>query len=148
MVKPCNRLISHKILIDTMATDGVPRDNPYDYWNSVVASVLSYGPMEIPKMAGNGQSVPEPGKSGLFRRSVGEMKGQLADWRTGIPNSTRGIHIVEFEDHYSVHVDRFDPGKDPVRHLLLDSPRTLLSLVATGLASIFLYSILGGRRRP
>lgn len=131
-----------------MAVDGTSGETPYDYWNSVVASVLSYGSMEIQKTNGEGQDVPEPGKSGLFRRSIGEMKGQIADWRTTLPNSTRGIHVVEFEDHYSVHVDRFDPGKDPVRHLLLDSPKTLLSLVATGIASIFLYSIFGGRRKP
>lgn len=131
-----------------MAANGIPGEKPYDYWNSVVASVLSYGTMEIPKVTGEGERIPEPEKSGLFRRSIGEMKGQIADWRTTVPNSTRGIHVVEFEDHYSVHVDRFDPGKDPVRHLLLDSPKTILSLVAAGITSIFLYSILGGRRKP
>lgn len=131
-----------------MPAKRIPYSAPYDYWNSVVASVLSYGSMEILKHPGDGMEVPSPEKSGIFTRSIGERKGQIADWRGSIPNSKRGVHVVEFADHYSVHVDRFDPNKDPVRHLVVDSPKTLLSLLATGIASIFLYSILGRRGRP
>lgn len=119
---------------------------PYDFWNSVVASVLSYGTMEISKMDGSGDPVPRPENSGLFRRSIGEQKGQVADWRASIPGSKRGVHVVEFEDHYSAHVDRYDPNKDPIRHLLMDSPKTILSALVAGVASLFLYSMLGRKK--
>lgn len=122
--------------------------NSYDFWNSVVASVLSYGNIDVPKIAPDGQEVPGPEESGLFRKSIGERKGQIADWRSTIPDSIRGIHVVEFEDHYSVHVDRFDPGKDPVRHLLVDSPKTFFSIAAAGIFSLFLYGLLGRKRKP
>ncbi len=122
--------------------------SPYDFWNTVVASVLSYGSMDLPKTFPDGNSVPAPETSGLFSRSIGERKGQVADWRSSIPNSKRGVHVVEFEDHYSVHVDRFDPNKDPVRHLLLDSPKTIVSLLATGLISMLLFGVFGRRGGP
>lgn len=119
-----------------------PMKNSYDFWNSVIASVLSFGSMEFSKAGPDGLRVPGPGESGLFRKSVGERKGQLADWRATVPGSRRGVHVVEFPEHYSVHVDRFDPGKDPIRHLLMDSPKTFASIIGAGLASLFLYSLL------
>lgn len=121
--------------------------NPYDFWNSVVASVLSYGEMEFPKYQPDGERVPKPEHSGLFTKSIGEPKGQIADWRGSIPNSRRGIHVVEFQDRYSVHVDRFDPNKDPVRHLLMDSPRTIVNLLGAGLISLLFYGFFR-RSRP
>lgn len=126
----------------------VIQKSPYDFWNSVVASVLSYGEMEFSKTMPDGSLVPEPARSGLFTRSIGEQKGQVADWRSSIPHSKRGIHVVEFQNSYSVHVDQFDPNKDPVRHLLVDSPKTLLSLFGVGLVSFLLYGLFGRRRRP
>ncbi len=121
-------------------------DSSPDFWNSVIASVLSYGSAEIPKIDRNGIRVPEPEKSGLFHRSVGERKGQIADWRASITGSRRGIHAVEFDDRYSVHVDRFDPDKEPLKHLLVDSPKTLIGLLGAGLVSMLFYSLFGGKR--
>ncbi len=121
-------------------------DSSPDFWNSVIATVLSYGTTEIPKVDRHGNRVPDPERSGLFHRSVGERKGQVADWRASIPGSRRGVHAVEFQDRYSVHVDRFDPGKDPLKHLLVDSPKTLLGLIGAGLVSMIFYSLCGGRR--
>ncbi len=122
--------------------------SPYDFWNTVVASVLAYGNMDLPKFFPDGSKVPSPEVSGLFSRSIGERKGQIADWRSSIPNSKRGVHAVEFDDHYSVHVDRFDPNKDPVRHLFLDSPKTIVSLLATGLISMLFFGLFGRRGGP
>lgn len=121
--------------------------SPYDFWNSVVASTLSYGEMEFSKYLPDGHRVPKPENSGLFTKSIGEPKGQIADWRSSIPNSKRGIHVVEFEDRYSVHVDRYDPNKDPVRHLLVDSPRTIVSLLGASLISLLFYGLFGRGRR-
>lgn len=121
---------------------------PYDFWNSVVASVLSYGSMDFPKTLPDGDSVPSPERSGLFTRSIGERKGQIADWRGAIPNSRRGVHVVEFEDHYSVHVDQYDPNKDPVRHLLVDSPKTIATVLGAGLISLLFYGLFRKRGKP
>lgn len=123
-------------------------DNAPDFWNSVIASVLSYGTMDVPKFDSNGNRVPDPEKSGFFHRSVGERKGQLADWRASVPGSRRGVHAVEFQDHYSVHVDRFDPGKEPLKHLVMDSPKTLLGLIGAGLVSMLFYSLFGRGKGP
>ena len=123
-------------------------DSPPDFWNSVIASVLCYGTTEIPKYDRQGNRVPDPEMSGLFRRSVGERKGQLADWRASIPGSRRGVHAVEFEKHYSVHVDRYDPNKEPLKHLVVDSPKTLIGLIGAGLVSMIFYSLFGGRKGP
>lgn len=119
---------------------------PYDFWNSVVASALSYGNIDVPKVSRDGFVIPTPEESGLFRRSIGEMKGQIADWRATVPGSSRGVHAVEFEDHYSVHVDNFDPAKAPLKHLLLDSPKTIFSLFLTASVSMLLYGLFGRRR--
>ncbi|MCL4337222.1 MAG: hypothetical protein M1129_02810 [Candidatus Thermoplasmatota archaeon] len=121
-------------------------DSSPDFWNSVIASVLSYGSTEVPKVDHHGIRVPDPEKSGIFHRSVGERKGQIADWRASIPGSRRGVHAVEFDDRYSVHVDRFDPDKEPLKHLLVDSPKTLIGLLGAGLVSMLFFSLFGGRR--
>ena len=42
------------------------------------------------------------------------------------------LHIREYEDKYLVHMDKIDPRKDPLGHLLVDAPEVLI-----GLASAF-----------
>ncbi len=121
-------------------------DSSPDFWNTVIATVLSYGTTDIPKTDRHGNRVPDPSESGLFHRSVGERKGQIADWRASLPGSRRGVHAVEFDNYYSVHVDRFDPEKEPLKHLVVDSPKTLLGLLGAGLFSMLLFGLFGGRR--
>lgn len=120
-------------------------NSPYDFWNVAIAETLASGELDVPKADAYGFPVPGPEESGLFRKSVGERKGQIADWRASVNGSERGIHVVEFKDHYSMHVDRYDPGKRPVMHLVWDSPKTLVSIFVSGLFSLFLYSLF--RRR-
>lgn len=100
------------------ASDNFP-EGYLDSWNTVVAMVLVLGSCSIPRRimdTGPG----DPGKSGLFSRSVGKIRGQFADWRCSIDDSSLGIHVVEYPDRYEVHVDAHDPHKTPLRHLLLD----------------------------
>jgi hypothetical protein len=118
---------------------------PADFWNEVISNTLVSGSMEVPKINGSGYKIPDPEESGLFHRSVGERKGQVADFRCSVGNSTSGIHVVEFEDHYSVHVDRYDPDRYPVRHLVHDSPKTLFQLIGVGVLSTLIFSLF--RRR-
>ncbi|WP_055032255.1 hypothetical protein [Acidiplasma aeolicum] len=93
----------------------------YDVWNSLCALAVLEGKIEISKNIDN-----KPEESGIFRRSVGKIRGQIRDYRSGIYKSTMGIHLVEFTDHYELHVDSYDPQKYPVRHLIIDSPDTLI----------------------
>ena len=120
-------------------------NSSYDFWNTVLGEALTSGKGIIMKTDAQGFPIPRPEESGLFRRSVGERKGQIADWRASVNGSERGIHVVEFPDHYTIHVDRYDPGKRPVMHLVRDSPKTLVSIFASGLFSLLFFSLF--RRR-
>lgn len=113
----------------------------YEYWSTVIADVLATGRLTIPKINFGGSITPRPEESGLFKRSIGEPKGQIADWRANIPGSDRGVHAVEFPGHYSIHVDHFDPAKHPVMHILRDSPMTLVTVIAAGLGAFLLLGI-------
>ena len=120
-------------------------DNPADFWNEVIGNVIAGGNALIPKMDDIGREVPKPDESGLFHRSIGEQKGQIADYRRSLEHSESGVHIIEFSDHYSVHIDRYDPDRYPVKHLVHDSPRTLLQILGAGLFGALIFSLF--RRR-
>ncbi len=36
------------------------------------------------------------------------------------------LHIREYDDKYTLHVDRFDPRQEPIKHLLFDAPEVLI----------------------
>ena len=55
---------------------------------------------------------------------LGERRGAKKQYRYG------NLHIREYDDKYVVHVDKVDPRKDPLGHLLKDSPETLLGVVS------------------
>lgn len=78
-----------------------------------------------------------PEKAGFYE-SIGEPQGQMADYRKPL-NDGRCIHAREFEDHYSIHWDYFDPVKNFIGHLVFDAPHWLvvLCLVGIGLCAIF-----------
>ncbi|MFQ5940442.1 MAG: hypothetical protein ACE5KA_01930 [Nitrososphaerales archaeon] len=51
---------------------------------------------------------------------LGERNGARKQYRYG------KLHIREYDDKYVVHMDKVDPRKDPMGHLLKDSPETLI----------------------
>jgi len=55
---------------------------------------------------------------------LGERRGAKKQYRYG------NLHIREYDDKYIVHVDKVDPRKDPLGHLLKDSPETLLGIAS------------------
>jgi hypothetical protein len=55
---------------------------------------------------------------------LGNKKGANKQFRYG------KLHIREYDDHYIVHMDKVDPRKDPVGHLLIDAPEYLVATVA------------------
>ncbi|AKA48620.1 hypothetical protein IX51_05355 [uncultured archaeon] len=118
-----------------------------DIWNSIVSKVLICNRMIIPKFLPDGTEMPHPTESGLFRKSVGERKGQVADWRASVSGSDRGVHVVEFRNCYSIHVDQYDPYKKPVEHIIYDSPRTGAALAIAGLGILTAARVLSRARR-
>ncbi len=74
---------------------------------------------------------------------LGERRGAKKQYRYG------NLHIREYDDKYVVHVDKVDPRKDPLGHLMKDSPETLLG-IASGIyfgkrVSSEVYSKRNGR---
>ena len=121
-----------------------------EFWTSVVDATFRGGytggqPLVIPKNLEDGSHTPHPAETdGMLVRHVGELKGQLADWRCSIDGSDQGFHVVEFADCYQCHMDAKDPFKDPVGHLVEDSPGTLAvvgAVAAIGVLAALAYAL-------
>ncbi len=56
--------------------------------------------------------------------SLGQRKGARKQYRYG------NLHIREYDDKYVVHMDKVDPRKDPLGHLLKDAPETLFGIAS------------------
>jgi len=54
----------------------------------------------------------------------GNKKGSNKQFRYG------KLHIREYDEYYVVHMDKVDPRKDPLGHLLIDAPEYLIATVA------------------
>lgn len=108
-------------------------NDAYLIWNSIIEQTISAGkPLRFRKIMNNGEKIPSPDQAQpkIFVKSIGELKGQIADWRASFNKSKAGFHAVEFNDHYETHIDSVDPFKDPLGHLLSDSPDTLVGVIA------------------
>jgi len=68
---------------------------------------------------------------GAQETNLGDKKGAKKQYRYG------NLHIREYDDKYTVHMDKYDPRSDPIRHLVWDAPEVLI-----GLAS----AIIGGSK--
>jgi hypothetical protein len=55
---------------------------------------------------------------------LGDKKGANKQFRYG------KLHIREYKDYLVVHMDKVDPRKDPLGHLLIDAPEYLVSALA------------------
>ena len=64
-------------------------------------------------------SVIHPRYSSEFYRSIGTTVCN-AHWRKLLPDG-KCLHACEFDDHYLVHWDYFDPKDNPWGHILLDA---------------------------
>lgn len=62
--------------------------------------------------------------------SLGDPKGAMRQYR-----SASGVHVREYSDRFVIHVDTFDPRTDPIAHLLIDSPETILAFGTTSFLS-------------
>lgn len=116
------------------------------FWKWVISETYERKAFKLSKQLLNGDSVPRPEDTkGLLVRNVGELKGQIADWRASFRDTIEGFHAVEFNDFYSCHIDKKDPLKDPLGHLVEDSPQTLELLFAFTIMlaiGIVIYSLV------
>ncbi len=55
--------------------------------------------------------------------SLGNKKGSKRQFRYN------KLHIREYENHYSVHMDRYNPEENPMSHLIFDAPEYAFGLI-------------------
>ena len=55
---------------------------------------------------------------------LGDKKGARRQFRSG------NLHILEYDNHYTVHRDKIDPRTDPLAHLLVDAPEYLIAILS------------------
>ncbi|MGC8609275.1 MAG: hypothetical protein ACP5UV_05335 [Thermoplasmata archaeon] len=115
--------------------------NISEFWNSIAMKAFEYRKFVLYKNDAVYGKVPHISESRIFRRSIGSPRGQMADWRLSIRGETSGIHAVEYIDRYEIHVDRFDPYKRPVKHLIYDAP-TYAALIAAPILSAAISFLL------
>jgi hypothetical protein len=61
---------------------------------------------------------------GLKETALGGKKGARRQYRYG------NLHIRDYDTHYTVHMDRVDPQKNPLGHLLVDAPEYIAGAAA------------------
>jgi hypothetical protein len=64
-------------------------------------------------------------------------KGETRAFREN--RAQNSLHVREYADRYTVHVDRYNPHHHPVRHLVFDAPReavkSLVGFLGIGVAA-------------
>ena len=69
--------------------------------------------------------------------SLGQKNGANKQYRYG------NLHIREYDDKFLVHMDKVDPRKNPLGHLVFDAPEVLIGLacaaVGGGKVASYLY---------
>lgn len=109
-----------------------------EFWNYIISETYSQyvsggNEYSFKKILLNGQMAPDPQSTSFLQRHLGDLKGQKADWRASLVNKDEGFHAVEFDDFYSCHIDKIDPLKKPLQHLIKDSPKTLVAIGIVGI---------------
>jgi len=66
--------------------------------------------------------------------SLGHMNGAKRQYRYG------NLHIREYDDKYLVHMDKVDPRKNPLGHLIFDAPEVLVGLATAILGGVTVSS--------
>jgi hypothetical protein len=67
------------------------------------------------------------------------MLGQAEETKLGQKNGANKqyrygkLHIREYDDKYLIHMDKIDPRKDPLGHLIFDAPEVLIGLASAAI---------------
>lgn len=86
-------------------------------------------------------AVPRPSRDG-YRRHLGSLKGQWADYRRMLDDGTE-FHVLEFSDHYEIHRDEVSAIDAPAMHLVRYTPRIMMATaggLTLGLLDTMIYS--------
>jgi hypothetical protein len=67
---------------------------------------------------------------------LGNRKGAKRQFRY------KNLHIREYSGHYTVHVDKVDPRKDPLGHLLIDAPEFLKGIISAISVGRLVHSVI------
>ena len=59
--------------------------------------------------------------------SLGQKNGANKQYRYG------NLHIREYDDKFLVHMDKVDPRKNPLGHLVFDAPEVLIGLACAAI---------------
>ena len=82
-------------------------------------------------MLGNEIEIPKELRQfmleGAEETPLGQKNGAKKQYRYG------NLHIREYDDKFLVHMDKIDPRKDPLGHLVIDAPEVLIGLVCAAL---------------
>ncbi len=65
----------------------------------------------------------------LKETPFGGKKGARKQFRYG------NLHIRDYDTHYTVHMDRIDPMRNPLGHLLVDAPEYLAGAAAAAIVA-------------
>jgi hypothetical protein len=72
---------------------------------------------------------------------LGGKKGARRQFRHGT------LHIREYDTHYAVHLDRVDPLKSPLAHLVLDAPEYIVGAAAAAFVAKRMGAAVYDKRR-
>jgi hypothetical protein len=56
---------------------------------------------------------------------LGDKRGASKQYRN------LNVHVREYDDSYTIHIDRADPRRDPLGHLLKDAPETVAAFATS-----------------
>ena len=87
-------------------------------WTDVTRYLQQPGAPKVAAIAKH--QVEHPLDAGMLR-SLGVPMGQFADWRMPSPHCG-GLHVREFVDRYTAHVDQVNPVCDLPGHIAVDAP--------------------------
>jgi hypothetical protein len=96
---------------------------------------MSWDEIEIPK------DVRPIMLEGAEETKLGHKNGAKRQYRYG------NLHIREHDDKYLVHIDRIDPRKSPLGHLILDAPDVLVGLVGAAIGGAKVFSYIKKRQK-
>jgi hypothetical protein len=72
---------------------------------------------------------------------LGNKKGAKRQFRY------KNLHIREYSGYYTVHIDRVDPRKDPLGHLLIDAPEFLVGIISAISIGKLIGSVVNDSKR-
>ena len=72
---------------------------------------------------------------------LGNKKGARQQFRH------KNLHIRDYGDYYTIHIDNIDPRKDPLGHLLIDAPEFLIGIISAVSIGKLVGSVIGKSKR-